>query len=349
MKVLVTGHDGYVGSVLTPMLAERGHDVHGLDSLLYTGCDFGCPPKAIATRIKDIRDVEKKDLVGFDAVIHLAAISNDPLGDLNPACTESINLHGTIHMAKMARDARVSRFIHASTCSVYGSSGEALLDESAPFNPVTPYGWAKERAEQALAELATADFSPTYLRSGTAYGSSPRLRGDLVINNLLGWAVTTGMVRLKSDGSPWRPVVHVSDIALAFATTLEASRKVVHNQAYNVGRRDDNFRIRELANLIQQVVPDSQISFAEGAGPDIRNYRVNCAKIAEQIPAFKPQWDLEAGIRTLFTDFKRFSLKNKLFEENPFFRNRHVMALQSQGRLDEMMRWVQTEEKQASC
>ncbi len=341
MRVLLTGHDGYIGAVMTPLLIEAGHEVVGLDSGLFEGCDFG----DYATRVKllrrELRDVETEDLVVFDAVIHLAAISNDPLGDLNPDCTYDINHRASVKLAERAREAGVPRYVYSSSCSVYGAaSPDAVLDESATFSPVTPYGKSKVMVEEDVAKLADARFTPTFMRNATVYGVSPRLRGDLVVNNLVGWAHTTGRVFIKSDGTPWRPLVHVEDVCRAFLAVLAAPRERVHNVAFNVGRDGENYRIRDVADLVQQAIPGSTIEYAEGAGPDPRCYRVNFGKIARVLPEFQPRWTVAAGVAELRDAFRDVGLTQADLEGDRYLRIRRIGRLQSEGRLDASLRWV---------
>lgn len=340
MKVLLTGHRGYIGSVLTPMLLERGHAVTGLDSDLFRGCTFAGKLAETPTIEKDIRDVVIDDVAGFDAVIHLAGLSNDPLGDYQPKLTEEINFKASIHLARLAKRAGVSRFLYASSCSNYGAAGADFLDETAPFNPVTPYGISKVNVERAVAPMADENFSPTFLRASTAYGLSPRIRFDLVVNNLTAWAFTTQQVYLKSDGSPWRPIVHVEDIALAYIAVLEADIELVHNQAFNVGQTTENYQIREIANLVQAIVPNCRIEYAPDAGPDTRCYRVDCNYIGRRVHAFKPQWTVRRGIEQLYESYSSVGLTLDDFEGERFKRIAHIKKLVRDGEIDQDLRRI---------
>lgn len=341
MRVLVTGHNGYIGTVLVPMLLERGHEVVGLDTDYFRSCLFTGAVPEIEGIAKDVRDVEAADVAGFDAVIHLAGLSNDPLGDYKPHLTVDINETAAVKLARLAKAAGVGRFLFASSCSNYGAGGADFLDENAAFNPVTPYGVSKVRVEAALAKMADADFSPTYLRASTAYGVSPLLRFDLVINNLTAWAFTTGLVYLKSDGTPWRPVVHVEDIALSYVAALHAPRELIHDQAFNVGTTTENYQIRELAEIVKDIVPDCRIEFAPDAGPDTRCYRVDCNKIARVLHEFKPQWTARRGVEELYESYRRVGLTLDEFEGERYKRIAHVKQLVADGRLDDELRWRQ--------
>lgn len=339
MRVLLTGHRGYIGSVLTPMLLDRGHDVTGFDSDLFRACTFCGDLAETPTIEKDIRDVGLEDVSGFDAVIHLAGLSNDPLGDYRPELTEHINFKASVLLAQCAKRAGVKRFLYASSCSNYGAAGDHFLDENASFNPVTPYGVSKVNVERAVAPMADETFSPTFLRASTAYGLSPRLRFDLVANNLTAWAFTTGQVYLKSDGSPWRPIVHVEDIASAYIAVLEAERTLIHNKAFNVGLTTENYQIRELADMVRQIVPNSRVEYAPDAGPDTRCYRVDCNHIARTLHSFKPQWTARRGIEQLYAAYCDVGLTLDDFEGERFKRIAHVKKLVSEGRLDDGLRW----------
>ena len=339
MRVLVTGHKGYIGSCLVPLLLAEGYEVGGLDSDLFRGCTFDGDLAQIPEFIKDVRDVTEKDLEGYDAIVHLAGLSNDPLGDYDPSLTDEINCRASIRLAELARTVGVRRFVFASSCSNYGASGDNFLDEGAAFNPVTPYGVSKVNVERAVSSLATDRFSPTFLRASTAYGMSPRIRFDLVLNNLTAWALTTGRVYLKSDGTPWRPIVHVEDIARAYVATLKAPVAVVHNAAFNVGTTTENYQIRELAAMVESVVPGCKVEFAPDAGPDKRCYRVDCNHIARTLHDFKPQWTARRGVEQLYEAFKRVGLTLEEFEGERFKRIAHVKHLIGSGALDAGLRW----------
>jgi nucleoside-diphosphate-sugar epimerase len=324
------------------MLVREGHQVTGLDADFYEKATFGEAngSLSIPTIKKDIRDVEIDDIQGFDAIIHLAALCNDPLGNLNPDLTYEINHASSVRLARLAKEAGVQRFIFSSSCSNYGAAGDDWLDEESAFNPVTPYGVSKVRSEQDIAKLADADFSPVFPRSSTAYGVSPRLRSDLVLNNLVAWAFASGRVYLKSDGMAWRPIVHVEDMSRAFIAMLQAPRERVHNQAFNVGRTEENYRIRDLAEIVAETVPGSRVEFAEGAGPDKRCYRVKCDKLAQTLPEFKPQWNARRGAEQLYKAYQKYGLTVDEFEGPKYKRLAHIQQLIDAGRLDNTLRFI---------
>ncbi len=339
MRVLITGHLGFIGAVMVPLVQQAGHDVTGLDCGLYDECDFGAPVVPIREIRADIRDVDADLIRGFDAVIHLAALSNDPLGDVDAQLTYDINHLATVRLASLARDAGVSRFLFSSSCSNYGAAGDTVLDEDSAFNPVTPYGVSKVRAEEDLLKLASDRFSPVLLRSATAYGVSPRLRSDIVLNNLTAYAVAIGKVLIKSDGTPWRPIVHVEDICRAFIAALEAPRDAVHAQAFNVGRPEENFRVRQLAEFVRDAVPGCELQFAGDASPDTRNYRVDCSKIAQILPAFKPRWNARKGAAELYEAYKKHGISVEDIEGHRYRRIGEIKRLLSSGKLDGALRW----------
>lgn len=341
MRVVVTGHHGYIGCVLVPMLLERGHEVSGLDNYLFAGCDLGPEPPHVPAVAVDVRDVQPHHFAGADAVIHLAGLSNDPLGDLDPRLTFGINHGGAVRSAAAAKAAGVPRFVFSSSCSLYGAHGDEPIDETAAFHPVTPYGESKVFAERDIGRLADDVFSPVFLRNGTAYGMSTRLRGDLVVNNLVGYAVATGEVFLKSDGSPWRPLVHVDDIAAAMVASIEAPRERVHGAAFNVGRSEENYRVRDVARIVADVVRGSELRIAEGAGPDARNYRVNCDRIARRLPDYRPGWTVRAGVEQLHDAFVTHGMTLDDLVGPRLSRIAHIRAEMAAGRLDPHLRWVE--------
>ncbi len=328
---------------MVPMLLAKGYDVVGLDTDLYARSTFGKGIVDIPELKKDIRDLKIQDVEGFDAVFHLAGLSNDPLGNLNPKLTEEINYRASVELAKLAKQAGVERFIFSSSCSNYGAGGEDWLNEESAFNPVTPYGVSKVKVEQDVSQLADDNFSPTFLRNATAYGVSPRLRFDLVLNNLVAWAYTKGLVYIKSDGTPWRPIVHIEDISRAFIAVLEAPRELIHNEAFNVGRNEDNYQIRELAEIVKETVPNCRIEYAPGAGPDKRCYRVDCSKIVNTLSNFQPQWNARKGAAELYEIYQKVGLTLEEFEGTKYQRIAHIKYLISNELLNSELRW-QTEE-----
>ncbi|MEM6325642.1 MAG: SDR family oxidoreductase [Bacteroidota bacterium] len=339
MRILITGHDGYIGTVMAPALRTAGHDVHGLDADLFSACAFGPQPPAIPSRQRDLREATPDDLAGFDAVVHLANLSNDPLGNLDPDLTYAINHRATVRLGELAREAGVERFVFASSCSLYGAAGQDAVDETAPFNPVTPYGEAKVLAERDLKALETDSFAPVFMRNATVYGVSPRLRFDLVVNNLTAWAVATGQVRMKSDGSPWRPLVHVRDVCSAFLAALEAPTEAVSGKAFNVGSDAENYRIREVAEIVGEEVDGTEVTFASGASPDTRSYRAGFGKI-ERVLGWTAERTVRDGVREVRDALSDLGLQPDDFEGPRYSRIAHLNALLGSGRLGADLRWT---------
>jgi nucleoside-diphosphate-sugar epimerase len=342
MKVLVTGSDGYIGSVLVPLLLQEGHEPVGLDCRYFQDCilDGGAAP--VPTIEKDIRDVGPEDLEGIDAVIHLSALCNDPLGDLNPDWTHDINHRASVRLAALAREAGVRRFLFSSSCSLYGASGDAPVAEDSPVRPLTAYARSKVMTEQEVSLLGNDRFSPVFLRNSTVYGSSPRWRADVVLNNLVAWAMTTGKIRLQSDGTAWRPLIHVEDLARAFVAFLAAPTPVIHGQAVNVGWDTQNYQVRGLAEIVARVVPGATIEYAPGGGPDPRNYRVDFSKIRRLLPAWSPAWDARRGAEELLARLRRAGVTAEDFQGRRFTRLKQIRHLLDGGMLDGTLRFVRS-------
>ncbi|MGK2316627.1 NAD-dependent epimerase/dehydratase family protein [Gordonia rhizosphera NBRC 16068] len=338
MRVLVTGHQGYLGTVMVPILWAAGHDVAGLDNGYFAECVLGPAPEDPPAVRADLRDVTADQLTGFDAIIHLAALSNDPLGSLAPEITHDINHHASVRLATLAKQVGVGRFLYASTCSVYGSAGEDLVTEDAPLRPLTPYAESKVRVEDDLAAIADTGFTPVFLRNATAFGFSPRLRADIVLNNLVGHAVLTGEVRVLSDGTPWRPLVHAQDIARAFLTCLTAPREVIDCRAYNVGTETNNLTVSEIADAVGDVVPGSRVVITGESGPDPRSYRVDFSRARDEL-GYEAQWSIPDGAAELYRAYTDYGLTADAFT-NRFTRLKHLQYLQSQGELDVTMRRI---------
>jgi nucleoside-diphosphate-sugar epimerase len=339
MKVLLTGHEGYIGSVMAPALIEEGYDVVGLDTGYFRDCTLVPPAEGITAVRKDIRDLASDDLEGFDAVIHLAALSNDPIGNLNESWTEEINYQASVRLAELAREAGVERFLFSSSCIMYGMSEAAVVDEDSPLDPKTEYARSKVKAERAISELASDSFSPVFLRNGTVYGLSPRMRFDTVFNDLIGSAVANGRVVVHGDGSPWRPVVHVKDLVTGFVATLRAPREAVHNQAFNNGADELNHRVAELARIAVEAVPGSELEVLGRPSADRRTYKADFGKFARTFPDVRFEWTPERGARELREAFESVGLTAEAFADARFTRLAWLNRLLESGVLDDGLRW----------
>ena len=342
MRVLVTGHQGYIGTVMVPMLREAGHDTIGLDSGYFADCVLGDPPDdapgIAGSSPLDLRDVTREHLFGIDAVVHLAALSNDPLGALAPEITYQINHDASVRLARLAKEAGVSRFLYASTCSVYGSAGDDLVNEDAPLRPLTPYAESKVLVEDDVVAMADSGFAPVFLRNATAFGFSPRLRADIVVNNLVGHAVLSGDVRVLSDGTPWRPLVHVRDIATAFATCLTAPREVTYCEAYNVGAEANNLTVADIARAVVDSVPGARLNITGETGPDPRSYRVDFSRLHRNL-GLEAQVSVPAGVVELYKSYTDYGLTEDAFATR-FTRLARLAKLRSNNVLDEAFRPV---------
>lgn len=342
MRVLMTGHRGYLGSVMAPRLAAAGHEIVGMDNGLFDDCTLVPDDGGIPSVRRDIRDVTADDLSGFDAVIHLAALSNDPIGNLNDAWTEDINFHASVRLAELAKAGSVPRFLFSSSCIMYGMSEAAVVSEDAPLDPKTEYARSKVKAERKIADIAVDGFSPTFLRNGTVYGLSPRMRFDTVLNDLVGSAVTKGKVVLNGDGRPWRPVIHVEDVAAAFQAVLEAPAEKVHNEAFNTGSDALNHQVLELAELTVEAVPGAELEVLARPSADQRTYKADFGKFRRTFPDFEWRWSVAEGARDLTERLVDAGLTREDFEGRRFVRLRWLRHLLESGRLDDQLRWAAT-------
>jgi nucleoside-diphosphate-sugar epimerase len=341
MRILVTGNTGFIGPVLTRLAKEFGHQVTGLD----VGYFKDCVPEGQEDVLpdfqiwRDVRDVEPEDLKGVEGIVHLAGLSNDPMGALNPQLTYDINLEATLRLARLAKSAGIDRFVFASSCSIYGAAGEAApLDETAPFSPVSAYAISKVRSEEGLLALADETFSPVFMRNATAYGVSARTRFDLVVNNLAGWAHTAGIINVMSDGTPWRPLTHIEDISRAALCALIAPREAVHAQAFNIGRNDANYQVRDIAEAVKGAFPHAELRITGENGGDPRSYRVSFDKALTRLPGFEPQWTLEAGVDEISRFLRNNGLRDHSFDSRLFIRLKQLQYAIDVGVLDSQLR-----------
>jgi nucleoside-diphosphate-sugar epimerase len=340
MNVLVTGNNGYIGSMLCDLLQKKGHSVIGFDTNYYEKCEFESSRNSLHQIIGDIRTISKHDLINVDSIIHLAALSNDPLGAFNPELTSEINYAATVRFAKLAKEMGICRFLYASSCSLYGVSGDQALTENVPFSPITAYAISKAKSEEGLSKLADNLFSPVYLRAATVYGIAPLLRTDIVLNNLVGWAFTTGKIKIMSDGTPWRPAVHVEDVSKAYIACLEAPLDLIHNEAFNVGQNKENYQIKTMANVVKKIVPGCEIEYTGMHGKDSRTYIVNFDKISTILAEyFKPTWDIEKGTRQLYEAYKAHGLTYEDFVGSKYIRIKRLKELVDQKLLDSNLSW----------
>jgi nucleoside-diphosphate-sugar epimerase len=330
---------GYIGAVAGPLLRAAGHEVNGVDTDFFAGCNLGEWQSDVPGIRKDIRDLTEADLKGFDAVVHLAALSNDALGSLDVELTYDINHRASVRLAEVAKRAGVQRFVFSSSCSTYGAAGDDFLNETAPLNPVTAYGESKVFVERDVSRLADESFSPVFMRNATAYGASPRLRLDVVLNDFVASALITGRVYIKSDGTPWRPIVHIRDIVGAIVSVLEAPRDLIHNQVFNVGQTEENYRVSELAEIVADVVPGSRIEYASGGGPDKRCYRVTCDKIRNTLPDFRPKWTARKGAQELYEAYRTARLKEEDVANGRYIRINQLQRLLEARRVDASLHW----------
>jgi len=339
--ILITGNTGYIGAVMTKFFQDHGYKVVGVDCDYYRGCDFfSGMVKAHKQLFKDVDVLTLQDLEGVEAVIHLAALSNDPLGELNPKLTHQINCVSSVRLAKLAKEAKVSRYLFSSSCSVYGiAPGDKAINEQDKVNPLTAYAKAKIDTETEVAKLADKDFHPVFLRNATAYGLSPRLRLDLVANNLTAWAHLTGKVSIMSDGTPWRPIIHIEDICAAFLAAVKAPTEKIHNQAFNVGLDSENYRVKDIAECVRVAVLNSKVEILNTAGSDERSYRVDFSKIKNELPEFKPSWDLAKGVDQLYCAYKKYKLDKAGFDSSFYFRIRRIQQLIKENKVDKNIKW----------